>query len=81
MEFFKHPSCNAVLGPARGDEANVVALPVYRGEEAWEDREVPFNTSYWKPSAEELAALNAGGSIALTLLGRVHPPVRLEVQP
>ena len=36
--------------------------------------------SAWEPTPEELALLNAGGSVILTVVGR-QPPVRLEVEP
>jgi hypothetical protein len=38
-------------------------------------------TSAWKPDAEELAAINAGGPIALVIYGGVHPPCGLGVFP
>lgn len=36
-------------------------------------------TSVWKPSAEDLAALNTGGCICLNVMGG-QPPVALWVQ-
>jgi hypothetical protein len=36
--------------------------------------------SYWRPSVEELAVLNAGGSIALWVLGATMPPVNLSIE-
>ena len=36
--------------------------------------------SVWKPTEEEIEALKNGAHIALTILGEVHPPVRLHVQ-
>jgi hypothetical protein len=36
-------------------------------------------TSAWKPSAEELASLNAGAAVALVIYGSVHPPVAVGV--
>ncbi len=36
--------------------------------------------SAWTPDAEELAALNAGGFVVLTIYGGV-PPVALHVEP
>lgn len=38
-------------------------------------------TSLWEPSPAELAALEAGGAVRLTILGMAHPPVMLTVQP
>lgn len=38
-------------------------------------------TSAWKPSAEELVHLNAGGAVALVVYGTTHPPVAIGVFP
>lgn len=35
----------------------------------------------WEPDAEELAALNAGAPVVLTVWGVSHPPVALDVGP
>jgi hypothetical protein len=35
--------------------------------------------SLWRPDAEELAALNAGATIALGISGTVHPVVYVGV--
>ena len=35
-------------------------------------------SSLWIPTPEELAALNAGHGIVLTVFGTTHPPVMLE---
>lgn len=43
--------------------------------------EVPSLTSGWVPTPEELAELNAGGHIELTVLGVQQPPVMLNVAP
>jgi hypothetical protein len=37
--------------------------------------------SGWKPAPEELAVLNAGGYVALGVVGTVHPPVIVGVFP
>lgn len=36
--------------------------------------------SYWKPDANELAALNAGAHIRLTVYGTGHPPVWIDAE-
>jgi len=36
-------------------------------------------TSYFKPSPEELAVLNAGGCVQLEVHGASHPPVSVNV--
>ncbi|UUZ68052.1 hypothetical protein LP416_27695 [Polaromonas sp. P2-4] len=38
---------------------------------------VPTVISFWKPDAEELALLNAGGLVALSIVGRTMPPAAL----
>jgi hypothetical protein len=37
-------------------------------------------TTHWRPTAEELALLNAGGLVAVTMPGITLPPMRLEVE-
>ena len=41
----------------------------------------PMMVTAWVPTPQELAALNAGASIHVKLLGRVHPPILVEVGP
>ena len=41
----------------------------------------PTMTSAWQPTPQELAALNAGASIHVCLLGRSHPPIIVSVGP
>lgn len=41
----------------------------------------PCMTSAWRPTEAELAALNQGAAVALSILGNVHPPVMLHVAP
>lgn len=80
MNKMQHPSNNAVLGaPAGWDQEQLPcsALPVTRTE--WDG--VPAVVSFWKPTAEELALLAAGGSVALWIVGQTMPPVSLAVEP
>lgn len=42
--------------------------------------DAPQMTSVWEPTPKELADLNAGGAVRLTILGRVHPPVMITTQ-
>lgn len=39
----------------------------------------PFMESLWRPTAEDLAALNSGACIVLGIRGNVHPVVYLGV--
>lgn len=79
MHRIQHPSNNDVLGAPAGwdqDEVPCGALPITKTEV----NGIPATVSYWRPSAEELAALQAGGSVALWVLGGIMPPVALEVE-
>lgn len=80
MNRHQHPSNNGVLGaPAGWDQAELPcgALPITRTDVDGR----PAIVSFWKPTAEELAMLNAGGSVALWVLGHTMPPVSMEVEP
>lgn len=78
MNKVQHPSNNAVLGaPAGWNQAELPcgALPITRTEVGGQ----PVVVSYWRPTAWELAVLNAGGSVALSVLGTTMPPVSVDV--
>lgn len=80
MNRHQHPSNNGVLGAPEGwnqAELPCGALPITRMEADGH----PAVVSFWKPTAEELAMLNAGGSVALWVLGQSMPPVSVEVEP
>lgn len=79
MRYIQHPSNNHVLGAPQGwdqKELPCGALPVTITTE--EGR--PVMVSFWKPDAEELAVLNAGGSVSLWVHGVGHPVVAMGVQ-
>jgi len=82
MNHTKHPTTNLMLGaPAGWDQSKLPcdALPVTRV--LWDG--VPAVVSYWVPTPEELAALNAGHAVQLSVVGQTMPPVALgvDVQP
>lgn len=80
MRKTQHPSNNAVLGAPKGwnqHELPCGALAITRTDVEGK----PAIVSYWMPTPEELAALNAGASVALWVLGETMPPVALEVEP
>jgi hypothetical protein len=80
MNKHQHPSNNAVLGAPAGWDQNELpcgALPITRTECEGQ----PAIVSYWKPSANELARLAEGGSVALWVIGHTMPPVSLMVEP
>lgn len=39
----------------------------------------PSMLTSWSPTPDELARLNAGAPVVLTILGTLHPPVMLSV--
>ena len=78
MQKIQHPSNNAVLGaPAGWDQKELPcgALAITRTE----CQGVPAVVSYWMPTIDELAALNAGQPLALWVLGTTMPPVAIEM--
>ena len=42
-------------------------------------QDTPCMVTAWFPSPDELAALNAGAPIHLSIVGTAHPPVMLSV--
>ena len=73
--------------PARIEGATIM----YGAPEGWDEargglcgvlpvrQEPPYLLSAWPPLPEELAALNAGGSVLLHIVGSAHPVVALCV--
>lgn len=65
---------NVLLSPPAGSPRGTCgALPVLRLDDAgvvW--------ISIWRPSSEDLAALNAGGHVRLAVHGASHPPVWID---
>ena len=79
MEPVQFKGQQRFLGAPRGwdqDDTECVALPVKLSEV----NGLPALTSYWKPTPEELAALNAGELVKFTIIGSGQPPVLLEVE-
>ncbi|MEX0142039.1 hypothetical protein MRBLMS1_002883 [Massilia sp. LMS1-1-1.1] len=78
MQKIQHSSNNGVLGaPAGWDQAELPcnALPIARTHVG----DLAAVVSYWRPDAEELAVLNAGGAVQLWVVGATMPPVMLDV--
>jgi hypothetical protein len=80
MQRTQHPSNNRVIGaPAGWDQKEIPcdALPV---TDVVQDG-LPWMVSFWRPTAAELATLQAGGTVALWISGRVHPVVAIAAEP
>ena len=77
MNYVQDPLCNAVLGAPPGTKIEEChALPVLRFVE--DGREMV--ASFWKPDAEELAALNAGKSVVVMVWGTTQAPMMVAVR-
>lgn len=80
MRAVQHSSNTRVLGAPRGwDQSELPCSAI-----AITDTEVngqPVIMTFWKPSEEELALLNAGGLVSLSIIGEGMPPVALLVEP
>lgn len=72
--------CTGILGkPMDWDESlGCVGLPFRR---EYDENGNGMLRSRWQPSSEELQIILAGGAIELVVLGDVHPPVWLVIQP
>ncbi len=79
MEIIKLPGMNRELAPPGGwdveKHGECLPLPVF----AEVRNGGMMLTSAWKPSAEELEALNRGCAVALTIFGTMHPPIVVGV--
>lgn len=77
MRPTQHPSNNDVLRAPPGvdvDSCRPLAITrvLYGGE-------MPGVISYWQPSPEELALLNAGRPVYMSCWGATHPPIAIGV--
>lgn len=77
MDHFKHPACNGQLTAPDGQEDSVDTLHVCRGFD--ENYGCNVVQSFWKPNAEELALLHAGGCVLLSVFGKTHAPLSVGV--
>lgn len=70
MKSIQHPACNDIVRRPEGTtEEECGDLHIMRKDgTVW---------SFWKPSAEDLLALNAGGAVALIVNSPTHPPVKV----
>lgn len=77
MNPIQHPSANDVLGAPPGIPHDLVRpLPITRFQF---ERMGPALCSWWLPTPEELALLNAGKPVRLSIHGHTHPPLYVGV--
>lgn len=80
MKATVHPSTNVVFGaPEDAGRAGVDVEPLPATKTSFDGK--PGIVSFWTPDADELAMLNAGGSIALCIMGGIMPVVSLAIEP
>ena len=65
-----------------GKQQGYAGLPVRDGREhdGVSGGVVPVMATLWEPTPDELATLNAGGFIEITIQGEAHPPIRVETK-
>jgi len=81
MNPTQHPSNNFVLGaPPDWDQTGPVPCRALAATRALYPNGEPVILSYWRPSAADLAALNAGALLELAVAGGAHPPVWIGVE-
>lgn len=76
MKPVKHPSNNRTLSAPLGWDKSkppVAPLPITDSE----IQGMPVMLSYWRPDAVDLAVLNAGGLLSLSVAGTNLPPVSI----
>ena len=80
MRCVQHPTNNRVLGAPTGwsqEELRCNAIPITDVDLDG----TPVVVTYWRPTEEELAAMNRGEYVQLSIIGRTMPPVAILVGP
>lgn len=79
MHIARIEGATRIIGQSQG----YLGLPIRDGQMhcAVNGPNTPTMTTAWQPTPEEIAAINAGASIHVTLLGTGHPPIFVEVGP
>jgi len=77
MEIGRIPGTTRVIGKSQG----YYGLPLrdIRINDSVTGPDTPAMQTAWIPNQDELAKLQAGASIILTVVGSAHPPVMLGV--
>lgn len=70
-----------ILGPPKGwDNSGDITQVGYLPVQIFVDDGLPFYVSFWRPSEEDLAALNDGAHIRLSVISRTLPPVCVSIE-
>lgn len=78
MKPIRHPSNTRTLAAPEGWDEDLKVESLGITDQILEG--VPCVWSFWRPDAQELAALNAGGAVVLSVVGRTMPPALLMVE-
>lgn len=80
MDILKQPNATRSLGkPANWNDETMGVCETLDIVDI-EDAHACWQVSHWKPSAKELAELNANGVIELWVSGPTHPVVSVAVK-
>ncbi|CAN7326549.1 hypothetical protein LJR084_001894 [Variovorax sp. LjRoot84] len=79
MRPTQHPSNNRVLGAAAGWDQGDLPCGALAITDATQGG-MPCVVSFWRPDAAELALLNAGGLVMLSIMGATMPPASIGVE-
>lgn len=82
MNPIQHATSNDVLRPPAG-VSHEDCRPLYITRTIYhmgDGKQVPGIVSYWRPTQEQLALLNAGAPVFLSCLGLTHPPFSIGVE-
>lgn len=80
MNHIRHPATTRVLGaPADWNQSELACDALAIVDQTVEGQ--PVMVSFWRPTAEEIAQLAAGGTVSLWIYGNRHPVVAMGVQP
>jgi hypothetical protein len=78
MRPIQHPTNNRVLGaPVGWDQNELFCSALAITDAIWDG--VPAVLSFWQPDAADLARLNAGEPLVLSICGRTMPPAAVYV--
>jgi hypothetical protein len=84
MNPIQHHTNNDVLAPPPGvprDECKPLYITrVWYHTHQSLQAAIPGVISYWRPTPEQLALLNAGKPLFLSFMGATHPPVAVGVE-
>jgi hypothetical protein len=79
MNHSDHPDCNLTIGPPENAVERGLKCDSLRAQAGVMEPGFPFIQSYWKPTPEELALLNANGYVTLFVFSNQMPPVYIGV--